>query len=273
VNRTWHHAGVSSSLGQPGQLGRLGPSLAPSVVSVNVGRPETGPWTGRVGRTAIRKQPVLGAVPVRTEGLDGDSICDRKFHGGPDQAVYVYAREDLDHWGALLGRSLPDGQFGENLTTRGIDVNAALVGERWRVGSALLEVVRVRIPCRVFTGFMGLTGYDDTAWVKRFTAEGRPGPYLRVLEQGLVRAGDHVVVEHVPTHGVSVAALFRGATTDRALGRELLTVADLPAGARRQLGERLDRVDAPVAGLVAGLVPTLVPEGHGRPQSGSSVAR
>lgn len=210
-----------------------------SVVSVNIGRPESGPWTGRVGRTAIRKRPVPGPVAVRPEGLAGDSICDRRFHGGPDQAVYVYAREDLDHWRALLGRDVPDGRFGENLTTRGIDVNAAYLGDRWRVGTALLEVVRVRIPCRVFADFMGLTGYDDTAWVKRFTAEGRPGPYLRVLEPGVVRAGDPVVVEHVADHGVSVATLFRATTTDLALGRELLSVPGLPEGARRMLEQKV----------------------------------
>jgi MOSC domain-containing protein YiiM len=225
VTANWHDSRVS----------RVPASLS----SVNVGRPEGGPWTGRVGRTAIRKLPVPGPVAVAAEGLAGDSICDTKFHGGADQAVYAYAREDLDHWAELLGRPLPAGQFGENLTTQGIDVNAALVGERWRVGTTLLEVVRVRIPCRVFTNFMGLTGYDDTAWVKRFTAEGRPGPYLRVLEGGVVRAGDPIVVEHVPTHGVTVATLFRGATTDRALGRELLAVEGLPAGARRLLGEKV----------------------------------
>jgi MOSC domain-containing protein YiiM len=257
VTPNWHHAEVSSSPGSP--LGPLGPSL----VSVNVGRPETGPWTGRVGRTAIRKLPVPDAVAVGAEGLDGDSVCDRKFHGGSDQAVYVYAREDLDHWAALLGRPVPAGQFGENLTTRGLDVNAALVGERWRVGTVLLEVVRVRIPCRVFANFMGLTGYDHAAWIKRFTAEGRPGPYLRVLEPGSVRTGDPVVVEHVPAHGVTVATLFRGATTDRALGRELLGVPDLPAGARRQLGEKLGPVAAGAADPVA--------VGHERPQTGVAV--
>jgi MOSC domain-containing protein YiiM len=241
VTANWHDSRVS----------RVPASLS----SVNVGRPEGGPWTGRVGRTAIRKLPVPGPVAVAAEGLAGDSICDTKFHGGADQAVYAYAREDLDHWAELLGRPLPAGQFGENLTTQGIDVNAALVGERWRVGTTLLEVVRVRIPCRVFTNFMGLTGYDDTAWVKRFTAEGRPGPYLRVLEEGVVRTGDPIVVEHVPTHGVTVATLFRGATTDRALGRELLGVEGLPAGARRLLGEKVgpveERHERPEADLAA----------------------
>src|ERR1700754_2103583 len=140
------------------------------VMTVSVGRPEAGPWTGRVGRTSIRKRPVAGPVEVRRNGLAGDSRSDVKYHGGPEQAVYAYAREDLDHFEALLGETLPDGQFGENLTTHGIDVNAALLGERWRVGTALLEVSSVRTPCVVFQNWMGRSDYDNTAWIKRFTA-------------------------------------------------------------------------------------------------------
>ncbi len=206
------------------------------MLSVNVGRPETGPWTGRVGRSAIRKQPVDAPVRVLRAGLAGDSVCDQKYHGGLDNAVYVYAREDLDRWGRALGRPVPDGHFGENLTTVGIDVNAALVGERWRVGTALLEVAKVRTPCRVFAGFMGLTGYDDTAWVKRFTAEGRPGPYLRVLEEGVVAMGDPVAVEHRPDHDVTVAMVFRALTTERHLLPRVLEVPELSDTVRRRSG-------------------------------------
>ena len=109
------------------------------------------------------------------------------------------------------------GLFGENLTTAGIDVNGAIVGETWRVGSALLEVVSVRIPCSTFKDRLGTEGFDETGWVKRFTAEARPGPYLRVLEPGALTAGDAVVVEHRPDHDVSVSVLFRALTTDRPL--------------------------------------------------------
>ncbi len=107
--------------------------------------------------------------------------------------------------------------FGENLTTSGIDVNEALVGERWRIGSVLLEVVSVRIPCSVFKNWLGLHGYDDHQWQKRFTALGRPGPYLRVLEPGTLTAGDEIVLEHRPDHDVSVTTLFKALTTDRTL--------------------------------------------------------
>jgi MOSC domain-containing protein YiiM len=208
------------------------PTPAAQVLSVNTGRPETGRWTGRVGRTGIRKTPVAGPAVVRRGGLGGDHVCDRKHHGGPDQAVYAFAREDLDAWGERLGSPLPDGHFGENLTTTGLDVNEALIGERWRVGTALLEVATVRIPCRVFAGFMGVTGHQEQGWIRRFTAEGRPGPYLRVLEEGVVEAGDPVVVEHRPDHGVTVAVVFRALTTQRSLLPGLVRAPELAADVR-----------------------------------------
>ena len=125
-------------------------------------------------------------------------------------------------------RSVAPGLFGENLTTQGIDVNEALVGEQWRVGSVLMEIVGVRIPCSIFKGWMGLSGFDDTAWVKRFAAEGRPGPYLRVLEAGHLQAGDPLTVEHRPDHDVTVSEMFAALTSRREL---------LPRLAR------LDRID------------------------------
>lgn len=213
--------------------------MSASVLSVNLGRVRTGGWTGRVGRTGIDKRPIMGPVAVRRGGLEGDTVCDRKDHGSPEHAVYAFAREDLDHFEAVVGRSLPDGHFGENLTTTGIDVNAALLGERWRVGTALLEIAKVRTPCRVFAGWMEHEGYDATAWAKRFTAERRPGPYLRVVEEGVVQAGDPVTVEHRPDHGVSVALMFRAMTGDRPLLRELAADEALPEGSLAALHRRL----------------------------------
>ncbi|MGZ8738929.1 MAG: MOSC domain-containing protein [Nocardioides sp.] len=226
-----------------------------TVLSVNVGRPETGDWTGRVGRTAIRKRATDRPVTIRRAGLAGDSVCDQKYHGGPDNAVYVYAREDLDRWAEALGAEVPDGQFGENLTTRGIDVNEALVGERWRVGTALLEVAKVRTPCKVFTNFMGITGHDAGQWVKRFTVEGRPGPYLRVLEEGVVQAGDPVVVEHRPDHGVTVSLLFRAITTERGLLPQVLAVEALSETVRAKFGRRSDAARVPIAAQPAVWLP------------------
>jgi MOSC domain-containing protein YiiM len=199
--------------------------------SVNVGTPRERAWAG-IGRTAIEKHPVAGPVRVATLGLEGDQVGDTVHHGGIDQAVYAFAREDLDDWVEQLGAPIRDGMFGENLTTAGLDVNEALVGERWRIGSVLLEVASVRIPCNDFKGWMGETGFDNTGWVKRFAAAGRPGPYLRVVEEGTVQAGDALVVEHRPEHGVTVSTMFRALTTDRSLLPDLLQVDGLVAEAR-----------------------------------------
>ena len=203
------------------------------VRSVNVGLPQEAAWA-EIGRTSIDKRPVAGPVRVHRLGLGGDQVSDTRHHGGVDQAVYAFAREDLDAWAERLGRDVRDGQFGENLTTQGIDVNEAEVGERWRIGTAVLEVASIRIPCNEFKGWMGECGYDRTAWVRRFTAVGRPGPYLRVVEEGVLAAGDPVEVVHRPGHGVTVTTMFKALTTDRALLPELLRVDGLVDEAREK---------------------------------------
>lgn len=203
------------------------------VLSVNVGTPVDAEWAGDLGRTAIDKHAVNGPVAVHPLGVEGDQVADTKHHGGTYQAVYAFAREDIDAWAERLGMEIPNGQFGENLTTAGIDVNEALIGEQWRIGSTILQVADVRIPCNVFKGWMGLSGYDDTAWVKRFTTEGRPGPYLQVVQPGQITAGDPIEVVHKPSHDVSVTTMFRAFTTDRELLPRLLGAEDaLPPKAR-----------------------------------------
>ncbi|MGZ4502356.1 MAG: MOSC domain-containing protein [Nocardioidaceae bacterium] len=215
-----------------------------AVVSVNVGTPVDEEWAGNLRRTAIRKSPVTGPVRVRELGLDGDQVADTEHHGGTYQAVYAFAQEDLDFWTEQLGETVPPGLFGENLTTTGIDVNEAVVGERWRIGTALLQVTEVRIPCNVFKNWLGVRGYDNTVWVKRFTAEGRPGPYLRVLEEGTLRVGDPITVEHRPAHGVTVSTMFKALTTDPALLPELLKVDGLPEKLYADVRDRVARTSA-----------------------------
>jgi MOSC domain-containing protein YiiM len=202
------------------------------VRSVNVGTPRPREWA-EIGRTAIEKHSVAGPVRVTTLGLEGDQVGDTVHHGGIDQAVYAFGREDLDRWVEVLGAPLADGMFGENLTTSGIDVNEAEIGERWRIGSALFEVASVRIPCNDFKGWMGESGFDNARWVKRFTSVGRPGPYLRVLDEGTLQAGDALLVEHRPGHGVTVTTMFRALTTERSLLPHLLEVDGLVAEARQ----------------------------------------
>jgi MOSC domain-containing protein YiiM len=198
----------------------------PVLRSVNVGRPQDKEWAG-LGYTSIDKRPVAGAVRAHRRGLVGDVVSDTQHHGGADQAVYAFAREDLDHWERELGRPIRDGQFGENLTTEGIDVNEAEIGDHWRIGTALLEIAYVRTPCNDFKGWMGETGYDPQRWVRRFMAHGRPGPYLRVLQEGLVAAGDEIETVHRQGHGVTVATMFRAINLDHSLLPELLRIDGL----------------------------------------------
>ncbi len=161
------------------------------------------------GPTSIDKRAVDGPVGVDAVGVHGDRVYDTKHHGGPDKAVYAYAQEDADGWAAELDRELPPGYFGENLRTAGLDVTGAVIGETWQVGDGpapvLLEVTMPRTPCQTFARRM-----DEPHWVRRFTARGRPGAYLRVRRGGSVRAGDPVVVVDRPAHGVGIGAWFTG---------------------------------------------------------------
>lgn len=169
-------------------------------------------------------------------GLVGDTIGNKKFHGGDDQAVYAYAREDLDEWETRLDCPLSDGMFGENLTTSGVDVTAARIGERWRIGTdgPVLEVSAPRTPCRTFAAFLQLHG-----WIKTFTRAGKPGAYFRVLSPGTVRAGDSISVDHRPDHDVTIGLVFRARMSDPELLPQLLVAdalsAELKEYARRRL--------------------------------------
>lgn len=201
------------------------------LLSVNVGRPAPLPSAGGPGGlSGIDKRPFEGAVRVSDpgpkgtggSGLAGDAVCDLRNHGGSDQAVYAFAREELDAWERQLGgRELANGSFGENLTTVGGDVSGALIGERWRVGAELLlEVTSGRIPCRTFADHI-----KEEKWVRRFTQEAVTGAYLRVIEPGTIRAGDPVEIVHRPDHKITAALQFRAVTTERTLLPSLLVAA------------------------------------------------
>ncbi|WDZ84791.1 MOSC domain-containing protein [Micromonospora cathayae] len=205
------------------------------LVSVNVGVVTEAEWAGDAsGRSGIDKRPVAGRVPVRATGVTGDFIAERAHHGGPDQAVYAYAREDADRWAAELGRAVPPGSFGENLSTFGVDVTGAVIGEEWAVGSALLQVTKPRTPCRTFAGFWGVPDL-----IKRFTERALPGAYLRVLRAGEVGVGDPVEVVSRPAHGVTVGEVFRALNREPELLPRLLDVPDLPEPVRDKARRRL----------------------------------
>jgi MOSC domain-containing protein YiiM len=212
------------------------------VLSVNVARPRVNPAKPST-TTGIDKGPADGAVLVQAPGRAGsgladDTIGNQKLHGGDDQAVYAYAREDLDAWSGRLDRQISNGMFGENLTTSGIDVTAAVIGERWTVGSdgLLLEVTSPRTPCKTFAAWLEIPGL-----IKTFTAAAVPGAYFRVISPGYVRAGDAITVTDRPEHGITVRTVFRALLSDPSLLDGLQHVDALPEVIKRKARRRAER--------------------------------
>jgi MOSC domain-containing protein YiiM len=212
-----------------------------SVLSVNVAAEsvDLGGW-----RSGIDKRPSDAPLAVRApgprkgglgSGVVGDAICNPKYHGGDDQAVYAYAREDLDDWQAQLGRELTNGMFGENITTSGLDVTNAVIGERWTIGTGglVLEVTSPRTPCKTFSTWLGIRG-----WIKTFTAAVVPGAYFRVIEPGTMRAGDRVEVIGRPDHSVTVGTVFRALMLEPDLLPTLTAADALPEKIKQRVARR-----------------------------------
>ena len=180
------------------------------LVSINVGKPKEFEYKGRTAISAIWKSPVTGRVAAKGVNLEGDDQADREAHGGFDKAIYAYAIEDLQWWEQEIEQDIEYGQFGENFTTQGLDVNGAIVGERWEIGSTILEVSEPRIPCWRFGVRM-----NDKTFPKKFTQALRPGSYLRIIEEGDVGVGDEIKVVEKPKHDLSIQDVFRIYTKDR----------------------------------------------------------
>lgn len=192
------------------------------ILSVNVGGVREFKYDARLAKSAIWKSPVQGRIAIRGVNLDGDDQADREAHGGFDKAVYAYAIEDTRWWEKVIGRALVYGQFGENLTTEGIEVNQALVGEHWQVGTAVLEVSEPRIPCWRLGVRM-----DDNMFPRRFTEAQRPGTYLRIVVEGHVGADDEIRVIERPHHSLTIRDVFRIYTRDRDEVERLLAVPQM----------------------------------------------
>lgn len=196
--------------------------MSASVVSVNVGLVRTVAHDGKDVATGIFKAPVAGRVTVAGVNLAGDDQADRAVHGGLDRAVYAYASEDYAWWGRELGRELSPGTFGENLTTEGIDVNGALVGERWRIGTAVLQVTTPRFPCYKLAMKM-----HDPKFVKTFGAALRLGTYMSIVQEGALERGDAIEVVYRPSHTITIGEMSKIYLFERQRLRELL-VPELP---------------------------------------------
>jgi len=200
------------------------------LLSVNVALPRAIPYRGRTVWTGIFKEPVAGRIRVRPLNLDGDRQADLRYHGGPDKAVYAYDRANTDYWEARFERTLPDGAFGENLTVRGMPEDEVAIGDRYRVGTAVLEVSEPRSPCYKLGVKMG-----STSFFADFLRTGKTGFYLRVIEAGEVGAGDAITVVSRDAEAVTVAETSRflfSKRRDPQVARRALRVASLSAGLR-----------------------------------------
>ena len=223
----------------PAQRKELPINVAPDstgigrLLSVNVGRPQPVTAGRHIVDTAIWKTAVAGPVRVRGVNVEGDDQADRSVHGGPDKAVYAYAIEEIRTWETELGRRLDRAVFGENLTTEGVDVSGAVVGQRWRVGTTLLEVAQPRLPCFKLGIRLGTPGF-----VRQFAQASRPGAYLRIIEEGQLEAGDEIVVTHQPDHAVTMRLVFDAILRDHTLIPQALQAPELPASLRDWLSGR-----------------------------------
>ena len=205
------------------------------IVSLNVGRATPLRHARGEVPSAIRKTAAEGSLTLGTLGLDGDEQADLRVHGGPDKALCVYPREHAVWWAETLGRSFGYGEFGENLDTEGIDVTNAIVGERWEIGSTVLEVSEPRVPCWRLAFKM-----KDQGFPRQFVVAGRPGTYLRIAVEGEIGSGDEIRVVERPAHGLSIGDVFRIYMHDRHEAERLLTAPQLSPGwrawAQRSLG-------------------------------------
>jgi MOSC domain-containing protein YiiM len=212
--------------------------MEPRIVSVNVGRPQLVEWHGRTVKTAIFKEPVDGPVLASDVNLSGDDQADRRVHGGPDKSVYAYADGDYEWWESQLGKRLGPGTFGENLTTDGIDLGQSRIGDRWHVGETVFEVAQPREPCFKLGLRMG-----DAAFVGRFEEARRPGVYLRIIEPGMVAAGDTIVVVPAAPPGIRLVDLLDDPTPE--FLQRIVADGRVPRGWRHAAARALARVDSP----------------------------
>jgi MOSC domain-containing protein YiiM len=174
------------------------------LISVNIGQEQAIQKAKTSGKTGIYKQPVSMRVQITSNGLTGDTICDTKNHGGVDQAVYIYGLADYDWWSAVLGRDLSPGTFGENLTITELESAKYCIGDRFHVGTVILEVTAPRVPCVTLAARMG-----DPSFVKRFQSAERPGLYCRVIQEGWVQVGDQVSLEKYKGETITAIKMFR----------------------------------------------------------------
>lgn len=211
------------------------------IVSVNAGLPRTVQWHGCDVVTGIFKAAVDGPVPLRRLNLDGDGQADLVNHGGVAKAIYAYPSEHYPFWRERLpGTELPRGAFGENLTTEGLHETETCIGDRFRIGSAVVTVTQPRIPCYK----LGIRLSRDEI-VEEFLRSNRSGIYFAVAEEGVVGAGDAIERVYREPHGITVTEINRlyiglGGNGDCEIARRALEIEALGPGIRERFKRMLD---------------------------------
>lgn len=218
--------------------------MTPRIISTNIANVRTNaagtyPETG-IEKVAVDSISVSAPGPHYGDGsgVAGDFIGDDQHHGGEHKAVYAFAREELDFWENELGRPLPNGSFGENLTTTSIDLGALIINQRIRIGTAVLEVSVPRTPCATFASWLGEKG-----WVVRFTKHAEAGAYFRVIQPGTISPNDEIILETPPAHGVTMAESFAAKMGNKEILPKVVNAHCLPGHHHEQLAQRLERAN------------------------------
>ncbi len=213
------------------------------LISLNVARPRLAVYKGQTINTGIFKQPVSGPAQLRTLNLDGDRQADLSVHGGPYKAVYAYPSEHYPFWQRELpGMELPWGMFGENFTTDGLFEGDLHVGDRLRIGSAIVVVRQPRMPC-----YKLAAKFQRDDMLARFLASGRSGFYFSVEQEGTVAAGDSFAFVGREPNAITIAEinrLFVREKYNRDLLEKAINSAALPESWRDYFSERLPRTAA-----------------------------
>jgi MOSC domain-containing protein YiiM len=209
-----------------------------NLISVNIGQERTQQRKTFIETTGIYKFPVQESVEIKSLGIEQDVICDKKSHGGPDQAIYVYGGADYAWWSRELRKEISPGTFGENLTISDLESAQLNIGDFIHVGNVTLQVTAPRIPCGTFA-----TRMDDPQWVKRFRYAERPGLYCRVAKEGFVKAGEPVSIERYTNETISLLEMFREYYNKNKSVETLqrLLKAPIAIGARRDLENDLQK--------------------------------
>jgi MOSC domain-containing protein YiiM len=206
------------------------------LLSIQIGRAEQHLFKGKAFTTALFKKPVDGEIEVRKLGLEGDRQVDRRFHGGEEKAVYAFSADIYPWWESEVGRSLPWGSFGENLTFSDLDESRCYIGNIYRLGTCRLQVSEPRFPCAT----LGKC-FNDMTIVKTFQRRARPGVYFRVLEEGCIRAGEELDLLEPDPEKVSILDVFQwhGKTLPREAIERMLRIKSLNADWRELMKSKL----------------------------------